>query len=57
MTDAAKEARRAYKRKWAKEHPESVKESQRKYWERRAAAAAEPAQQQETAPAPEPAEA
>ncbi len=39
--DAAKEARRAYKRKWNAEHKEKVKEYQRKYWERRAAKLAE----------------
>lgn len=38
MTDSAKEARRAYKRAWAKANPEKVKEAQRKYWEKRAAA-------------------
>ena len=37
MNEAALEARRAYKRKWAKEHPESVKKSQEKYWTRKAA--------------------
>ena len=37
MNDAAAEARRAYKRKWAKEDPESVKKSQEKYWTRKAA--------------------
>lgn len=36
MTDKAKEARRAYKRQWAKNHPESVKRSQEKYWEKQA---------------------
>lgn len=36
MNKAAAEARRAYKRKWAKEHPESVKKSQEKYWNKKA---------------------
>ena len=39
MTDAAKEARRAYKREWNRKNRDKVKESQRKYWERKAAAA------------------
>ena len=36
MTDAAKEARRAYKREWARNHPESVRRTQAKYWEKKA---------------------
>ena len=39
--DAAKEARRAYKRKWNAEHKDKVKQYQQKYWERRAAKLAE----------------
>ena len=37
MTDAAKEARRQYKRQWAKKNPEKVKAHQARYWEKRAA--------------------
>ena len=39
LSDEAREARRAYKRAWAKQHPDKVKEQQARYWERRAAAA------------------
>lgn len=37
MTEAARLARNAYKRRWAREHPEKVKEACRRYWERKAA--------------------
>ena len=37
MTDAARAARNAYKRRWAAENPEKVKAYQSKYWERKAA--------------------
>ena len=37
MTEAAKEARRAYKREWNKRNRDKVRESQRRYWERKAA--------------------
>ena len=40
MTDAAKEARRAYKRKWARENPEKVRAQQERYWNKRAEAEA-----------------
>lgn len=36
MNSAAAEARNAYKRKWAKEHPESIRRSQEKYWTKKA---------------------
>ena len=36
MNSAATEARNAYKRKWAKEHPESIRRSQEKYWTKKA---------------------
>lgn len=36
MTNEAIEARRAYKRQWAKDHPESVKRSQARFWEKQA---------------------
>lgn len=48
MTEAAKEARRAYKRKWAKENPDKVKAAQERYWTKKAQEAA--AEQQEAAP-------
>ena len=35
-TDAAKEARREYNRKWAREHKENRAESNRRYWARKA---------------------
>ena len=34
MTEAAKEARRAYKRKWAADNRQKVREAQERYWER-----------------------
>lgn len=36
MNESAKEARRAYKRKWAKEHPDKVRRYQQNYWEKKA---------------------
>lgn len=39
MSEAAREARNAYKRKWAKENPDKVKAATRRYWERKAQAA------------------
>ena len=36
MTEQAKEARRAYKRQWAKDNPEKVKAQQARYWARQA---------------------
>ena len=47
MTDAAKEARRAYKRKWARENPDKIRAQQERYWSKRAEADA--AAQKETA--------
>lgn len=38
MTEEAKEARRQYKREWNKRNRDKVRESQRRYWERKAAA-------------------
>ena len=47
MTEQAAAARRAYKRKWAKENPDKVKAQQERYWQRKAeqeaAATAHPA--------------
>jgi hypothetical protein len=40
MNAKAVEARRAYKRKWAKENPDKVKAQQERYWTKRAARAA-----------------
>ena len=36
MTEAARLARNAYKRQWAKDHPDKVKEYNRRYWEGKA---------------------
>lgn len=47
MNEQAAAARRAYKRKWAKENPEKVKAQQEKYWTKRAAAEREPAKDSE----------
>lgn len=40
LTPAAREARNAYRRKWARENPDRIREQQRRYWEKKAAAAA-----------------
>lgn len=40
MNEAAAEARRAYKRKWARDNPDKVKAQQERYWARQAAKAA-----------------
>lgn len=37
MKISAAEARRAYKRKWAKEHPDKVRAQQERYWIKKAA--------------------
>ncbi len=39
MTDAAKEARRAYKREWNRKNRDKVKAAQERYWTRKAEAA------------------
>lgn len=36
LSEEAKEARRAYLRKWRRENPEKVREQRRRYWERKA---------------------
>ena len=36
MSEAAREARNAYKREWAKKNPDKVKAATRRYWERKA---------------------
>ena len=42
MTEQAKEARRAYKRKWSRENRDKVRAQQERYWTRKAAAAEDP---------------
>ena len=37
MNTAALEARRAYKRAWAKNNPDKVRQHQERYWTKRAA--------------------
>lgn len=39
MTEKAIEARRAYKRQWAKDNPDKIKAQQERYWNKKAAAA------------------
>lgn len=36
MTDAAREAQRAYMREWRKKNPDRVREKNKRYWEKRA---------------------
>lgn len=36
MTEAALEARRAYKREWARKNKDKVKAQQERYWKRKA---------------------
>lgn len=43
MTEQANEARRAYKRQWAKNNPEKIRAQQERYWAKRAAEANAPA--------------
>lgn len=50
MNEQAKAARRAYKRKWAKQNPDKVKAQQERYWTKKAAEAA--AQEPAVRPAP-----
>lgn len=52
MTEAAKEARRQYKREWNRKNKDKVRESQRRYWERKAAAQQETDTTQEDSTAP-----
>ena len=35
MNEQAKEARRAYKRKWAQDNPDKVKAQRDRYWEKK----------------------
>lgn len=46
MTEQALEARRAYKREWAKRNPDKVRAQQERHWARKAAAMAEQAEQE-----------
>lgn len=48
MTEQAKEARRAYKREWNRKNRDRVKAAQARYWERKAQAAQDQQQEQET---------
>ena len=36
MSEAAREARRAYKREWNRRNPDKVKAAQERYWNRKA---------------------
>lgn len=56
MTDAAKEARRAYKRQWARDNPDKIRAQQDRYWSKRAEADAAAAQAAREAQEAEPAE-
>lgn len=52
MNSAATEARRAYKREWAAKNPDKVKAQQERYWQKKAAAAAEQQPRSEDIKAP-----
>lgn len=54
MTEQALEARRAYKREWARRNPDKIRAQQARHWERKAAAAEE--RQQAAQAATQPAE-
>lgn len=47
MNNAALAARRAYKRKWAKENPDKVRAQQERYWTKKAAELSEDSLQDE----------
>jgi len=49
MTEQAAEARRAYKREWARKNPEKVRAQQERFWERRAQEKAQAQIEQRTA--------
>ena len=36
MNDCARDTRNAYKRQWAKDHPDKVRDYNRRYWEKKA---------------------
>lgn len=46
MTEAAAEARRAYKRQWAKDNPDKVRAYQARYWLKHAAEVLEKPQEE-----------
>lgn len=56
MNEAAKEARRAYKRKWQRENRDKVKQYQENYWNRKAQEAAAADSDTAGEPAEEPAQ-
>lgn len=41
LSKEAKEAQKAYRKKWREEHPEKVREYEARYWEKRAKQAIE----------------
>lgn len=47
MTEAAREARREYKRQWNQRNKDKVREAQARYWERKAQQAAQDQRPQE----------
>lgn len=47
MTEAAKEARRAYRREWARKNRDKVRNYQELYWQRKAEKALEPTEKTE----------
>ena len=55
MNEAAAEARRAYRREWARKNPDKIRAQQERYWAKRAAKA-EQAESAEQAAAPKKAE-
>ena len=55
MNEAAAEARRAYRREWARKNPDKIRAQQERYWAKRAAKA-EQAESAEQAAAPTKAE-
>ncbi len=52
MSEAAKEARRAYKREWNRNNPDKVRAHQERYYEKKAAEAAAAQQAQQKGPTP-----
>jgi len=50
MTEQAKQARRAYKKEWARNHRDQVRATQARYWERKAAQAEKAQQEPQKAP-------
>lgn len=36
LDEKAKEARRAYKRQWARDNPEKIRAQQKRYWQKKA---------------------